>query len=87
VKSAGPPGFLCGVVTLYPGLRTGASQVALFNLEKYPKFLQNLDEHSVQSKSEPEVVLSVDSHFLNLTPLNTPEGNIVAKSVPVLVTS
>jgi hypothetical protein len=27
-----------GVVTLYPGLRTGASQVALFNLENYPKF-------------------------------------------------
>ncbi|KAF8538249.1 hypothetical protein BDD12DRAFT_806276 [Trichophaea hybrida] len=76
-----------GPVSLYPACCDTTSQTALLNLKTCPEFLQDIgpgDTKSLKMQGQnldKTVVLSVDSHFYGLTPLNTPEGEIVAELV------
>jgi hypothetical protein len=67
-------------LSLYPAC-CGSSQVALLNFTNCPIYFRRLhpgQDHSVQRK-DSDIVL--DSHFYGLTPLNIPEGDIVAELV------
>ncbi|KAF8241553.1 hypothetical protein K440DRAFT_591862, partial [Wilcoxina mikolae CBS 423.85] len=49
----------------------------------YERVKLNEAMHIVNTSSGPEIVLVINSHFYNLTPLNTPEGPILADVVAV----
>jgi hypothetical protein len=76
-----------GPVSLYPACCDTTSQTALLNLKTCPEFFQDIGPDNtkhlkIQRQSlDKTVVLSVDSHFYDLTPLNKPEGEIVAELV------
>ncbi|KAF8533001.1 hypothetical protein BDD12DRAFT_785076, partial [Trichophaea hybrida] len=78
-----------GPVSLYPACCDTTSQTALLNLKTCPDFFQDIGPNDtkhlkIQGQSlYKTVVLSVDSHFYDLTPLNNPEGEIVADIVAV----
>ncbi|KAF8538307.1 hypothetical protein BDD12DRAFT_779452, partial [Trichophaea hybrida] len=78
-----------GPVSLYPACCDTTSQTALLNLKTCPEFFQDIGPDDtkhlkIQGQSlDKTVVLSVDSHFYDLTPLNKPEGEIVADVIAV----
>ena len=69
-------------LSLYPAC-CGSSQTAL--LELYPtKYFQSLGPNEstykrVSPAGKTEAVLTIDSHFYDLTPLNTPDKQIIAE--------
>jgi len=72
-------------LSLYPACNT-PTQTALLTLDSCSKYFRSLKPNesyyettSVVNKSK--TILTLDSHFHDLTPLNTPEGDIVAESV------
>jgi hypothetical protein len=71
-------------VSLYPAC-CGSSQTALFELDP-TKYFQSLGPNEctytrTSLPSKTEAVLTIDSHFYDLTPLNTPDKHIIAESV------
>jgi hypothetical protein len=68
-------------LSLYPCLDSTRTQTALLNwgtcTEYFDCFKRN-DFNCVQIKDE---ILVIDSHFYDLTPLNSPEGEIIAELV------
>ncbi|KAF8539839.1 hypothetical protein BDD12DRAFT_805016 [Trichophaea hybrida] len=76
-----------GPISLYPSCCVTTSQTALLNLKTCPEFFQGIgpddNKHlEIQGRGQyldETVVLSVDSHFYDMTPLNKPEGEIVAE--------
>jgi len=67
--------------SLYPGC-CGSTQTALLTLDPSTTHLQSQTHLQVsESASRNVVVLTVDSNFYNLTPLNVPKGEVVAESV------
>jgi hypothetical protein len=76
-----------GHVSLYPACCDTSSQTALLNLKKCPEFFQDIRPNSPKhikcrgQNLDQTIVLSVDSDFYGLTPLNKPEGEIVAELV------
>ena len=67
-------------LSLYPAC-CSSSQTALLELDatKYFQSLKPTGSHETVSKTE--VILVIDSHFYGLTPLNTPDKQIVAELV------
>jgi hypothetical protein len=80
-------GHLDVPVSLFPACWDKASQTALLNFKTCPPFFQRIGPDdtthlSIKDEiSDETVVLSVDCHFLDFTPLNKPEGDIVAEFV------
>jgi hypothetical protein len=71
-------------LSLYPAC-CGSSQTALLELDP-TKYFQSLGPNestytSIFPASKTEVVLTIDSHFYGLTPLNTPDKQIIAELV------
>jgi hypothetical protein len=73
-------------LSLFPAC-SGATQTALLNFEICTKFFRRilLNRHHylkvLATSTSAEVRLVIDCHFHDLTPLNTPEGKIVAELV------
>jgi hypothetical protein len=66
-------------LSLYPSVGCGApTQTALLNLDSGTEKLQ-LRHHLTVPESG--AVLTIDSHFHDLTPLNAPEGKVIAELV------
>jgi hypothetical protein len=71
-------------LSLYPAC-CGSSQTALFELDT-AKYFQSLGPNGstykrASSASKTEAVLTIDSHFYDLTPLNAPDKQIIAELV------
>jgi hypothetical protein len=71
-------------LSLYPAC-CGSSQTALFELDT-TKYFQSLGPNeSTYTRASPasktKAVLTIDSHFYDLTPLNTPDKQIIAELV------
>jgi hypothetical protein len=66
--------------SLYPGC-SGSTQVALLNSDSGTKHFECYKYLKVPESTNRTVVLTIDSDFFNLTPLNIPEGEIVAELV------
>ncbi|KAF8540748.1 hypothetical protein BDD12DRAFT_804253 [Trichophaea hybrida] len=69
-------------LSLYPTC-SGPTQTALLNLDTCSEYFRNLnpnDSKYVQTSlvGKAEVILALDSHFYDLTPLNTPGDKVVA---------
>lgn len=66
-------------LSLYPAC-CGPTQTALLNLSTCTEYFQDLKPNEFNYVNTIEgLLLVIDSHFYNLTPLNTPEDNIVAE--------
>jgi hypothetical protein len=71
-------------LSLYPAC-CGSSQTALFEVDP-TKYFQSLRPNGstygrVFSASKTDATLTIDSHFYDLTPLNTPDKRIIAEFV------
>jgi hypothetical protein len=71
-------------LSLYPAC-CGSSQTALFELDP-TKYFQSLGPNEstyerVFPPSKTNATLTIDSHFYDLTPLNTPDKQIIAEFV------
>jgi hypothetical protein len=66
-------------LSLYPAC-CGSSQTALFELDP-TKYFQSLGPNESTYTCTTEAVLAIDSHFYDLTPLNTPDEQIIAELV------
>jgi hypothetical protein len=70
-------------LSLYPAC-CGSSQTALLELDT-TEYFQSLGPNEsyerVSLASKTEAVLTIDSHFYDLTPLNTPDKQIIAEFV------
>jgi len=67
--------------SLYPAC-CGITQTALLNIDIYTEHLQSQSHLQVsESDSRTAALLTIDSHFYNLTPLNVPSGEVVAELV------
>ena len=71
-------------LSLYPAC-CGSSQTALLELDP-TKYFQSLGPNESTYKhvfpaSKTDAVLTIDSHFYDLTPLNTPDKQIIAELV------
>ncbi|KAF8241219.1 hypothetical protein K440DRAFT_665405, partial [Wilcoxina mikolae CBS 423.85] len=61
-----------------------STQTALLNLDPCTEHLQRHSHLKVsESASRTAALLMIDSHFYNLTPLNVPEGEVVADVIAV----
>jgi hypothetical protein len=73
-------------LTLHPAC-SGPTQTALLRLDTYTEYFgsfeRNTEKYVYVSRADDssEVHLRVDNHFYDLTPLNTPRGEIVAELV------
>ncbi|KAF8241752.1 hypothetical protein K440DRAFT_621749 [Wilcoxina mikolae CBS 423.85] len=70
-------------LSLYPAC-FGSCKVALLNMTDCPEYFQSLSQNEYHSVRQADSDLVIDSHFYDLTPLNTPEGDIVADVVAVM---
>ncbi|KAF8539938.1 hypothetical protein BDD12DRAFT_980660 [Trichophaea hybrida] len=70
-------------LSLYPCLYSTQSQTALLNLGTCTEYFQRLQPNDFNYVHIADVFLVIDSHFYDLTPLNSPEGSIVADVVAV----
>jgi len=67
--------------SVYPGC-SDATQTALLNLVSSTEHLERHKHLQVpQSDNRIGALLTIDSHFYNLTPLNVPKGEVVAELV------
>jgi hypothetical protein len=71
-------------LSLYPAC-SGSSQTALLELDPTEYFQSLRPDESIYTSifpaSKTEAVLTIDSHFYGLTPLNTPDKQIIAELV------
>jgi hypothetical protein len=67
-------------LSLYPAC-CGPTKTALLNLRACTAYFQNLKSNDFNYVTFEGTLLVIDSHFFDLTPLNTPEGEIYAESV------
>jgi len=69
-------------LSLFPATG-GGCQVALLNPRLCSIRLENHEEYvtTYDDISQEDVTLAVDYHFLGITPLNQPEGEVVAEYV------
>jgi len=68
-------------LTLYPACY-GSTQTALLNLHTCTEYFQKLKPDDFNFVSTPgRVDLVIDSHFYDLTPLNSPGDEVVAELV------
>jgi hypothetical protein len=65
-------------ISLYPCVDSSQTQTALLNLETCTEYFVKSD-HSNYLTMSNGTLLVFDSHFYDLTPLNSPEGEIVAE--------
>jgi len=77
-------------LSLYPCLDSIQTQTALLNLRTCTEYFQRLKpndfNHVPILNTGSRGHLVIDSHFYNLTPLNSPEGEVVAELVsPCLI--
>ncbi|KAF8535736.1 hypothetical protein BDD12DRAFT_326422 [Trichophaea hybrida] len=70
-------------LSLYPCLYSTQTQTALLNLGACTEYFQCLQPNDFSYVHIADVLLVIDSHFYDLTPLNSPEGSIVADVVAV----
>ncbi|KAF8533302.1 hypothetical protein BDD12DRAFT_984533 [Trichophaea hybrida] len=68
--------------SLYPGC-CGSTKIALLNLDSGTKHLERHKYLPVPESTSRPGVLTIDSDFYNLTPLNLPEGEIIADVIAV----
>jgi len=68
-------------LSLYPAC-CGPTKTALLNLGACTAYFQHLKSSDYNYITFEETLLVIDSHFFDLTPLNTPEEEIHAESVP-----
>ncbi|KAF8252057.1 hypothetical protein K440DRAFT_18990 [Wilcoxina mikolae CBS 423.85] len=69
--------------SLYPAC-SGSTQTALLCLDSCPEYLQRAKHHQIpESSSRTKTLLTIDSDFYNLTPMNVPKGEIVADVIAV----
>ena len=69
-------------ISMYPACCADTYTALLFlntSTGIYERVKSNEAMHIVNSSSGPDIVLVIDSQFYNLTPLNTPEGTILAE--------
>ncbi|KAA8911998.1 hypothetical protein FN846DRAFT_358793 [Sphaerosporella brunnea] len=74
-------------ISLYPAC-CGDNLTALLSLESHAGIFERLKPHDVTyvpvtAASGSETILTIDSRFYDLTPLNTPKGEIIADVVAV----
>ncbi|KAI5843708.1 hypothetical protein BZA05DRAFT_179670 [Tricharina praecox] len=69
-------------LSLYPAC-SGPDRVALLNVKNCPEYFRRIRPGESNSVQQPDSDLVIDSHFYSLTPLNNPEGSIVADVVAV----
>jgi hypothetical protein len=70
-------------ISLYPCVDSTQTQTALLNLGTCTEYFQGLISDDFNYlKTSDGTLLVIDSHFYDLTPLNSPEGGIVAELVP-----
>ena len=62
-----------------------STQTALLNMDRTEHFQHRNHVQVSESVSRSAPLLTIDSHFYNLTPLNVPEGEVVAELVIVVV--
>jgi hypothetical protein len=67
-------------LSLHPAC-CGPTKTALLNLRACTGYFQNLKSNYFNYVTFEGTLLVIDSHFFDLTPLNTPEGEIYAESV------
>jgi hypothetical protein len=72
--------------SLFPGC-SGFTQIAVLNLDSGTEHLERHKHLKVPEPANRTVVLTIDSDFCNLTPLNVPEREIMAESVFSCATS
>lgn len=70
-------------LSLYPAC-CGDTQTALLSLRICTTYFQCLKSNDSNYVTTLDGVLVIDSHFYDLTPLNTLEKEIVAESVPII---
>lgn len=73
-----------GALELYPACSSSLSQTALLNTKEPLAYFESLKLKQpkyipVNDPALRNACLEVDSHFAALTPLNMPEGNIIAE--------
>jgi len=69
-------------LSLYPCLDLTQTQTALLNLGTCTKYFYGLKPNDFNHVyTTDNNILVIDSHFYDLTPLNSPEGKIVAELV------
>jgi hypothetical protein len=69
-------------LSLYPCLDSTQTQTALLNLGTCTKYFHGLKPNDFNHvHTTDNNILVIDSHFYGLTPLNSPEGKIVAELV------
>ncbi|KAF8249183.1 hypothetical protein K440DRAFT_660436 [Wilcoxina mikolae CBS 423.85] len=67
--------------SIYPSC-CNSTQTALLNLDPCTEHLQHRNHLQIsESASRAAALLTIDSHFYNLTPLNVPKGEVVAELV------
>jgi len=67
-------------LSFYPGCFDTKSRTALLNLSTCSAYFQLLKSNEFNYAQTPdETLLVIDSHFYGFTPLNTPEGEIIAE--------
>ncbi|KAI5855181.1 hypothetical protein BZA05DRAFT_472091 [Tricharina praecox] len=75
-------------LSLYPAC-CGSTQTALLNLHTYSQYFHSIDvnkstyERVAKTAVRTDALLVIDCHFYDFTPLNTPDGNILADVVAV----
>jgi len=70
-------------LSLYPACSDSTqTQIALLNLRNCTEYFRRLKSNDFNYKEALDgALLVIDSHFYDLTPLNSPEGDIVAEFV------
>jgi len=70
-------------LSLFPGCYD-LTQTALLNLSTCTEYFQSLKSNESNYKQAlDETLLVIDDHFYEMTPLNVPEGEIVAEYYPI----
>jgi hypothetical protein len=67
-------------ISLFPA-RIGSTQTALLNLDRCSGYFGNLNSNEPKHQRVSDAWLVIDSQFYDLTPMNTPLGEIVAEFV------
>ncbi|KAF8540115.1 hypothetical protein BDD12DRAFT_777518, partial [Trichophaea hybrida] len=70
-------------LSLYPCLYSTQTQTALLNLGTCTEYFQHLQPNDFKYVAIEDDHLVIDSHFYELTPLNSPEGSVIADVVAV----
>jgi hypothetical protein len=70
-------------LSLFPGCYD-LTQTALLNLSTCTEYFQSLKSNESNYKQATDgTLLVIDDHFYDMTPLNVPEGEIIAEYYPI----